>query len=260
MQGVKEKSVNTLEGDKDTTLSLRVEGPYFPLAKFRKVLDCFFDLLTEVDRETSENGEVTVEWEISSIRTGSIQLTACARPINEKVDQLRPSQVLKTFTQGIDQLQEAPLIPIGFNDSALNYARKLGKIIDPHDFAEISFRSNGWNKNIAPQLVGNIDEIVKTTYKFYGSIEGILVSISVAGKQKIGIRSLLEGKVVQCYFKDELFEEAKNALRQRVYVFGLIRQYLHGAKVNIEVEELRILASANQIMTVSQILDRVRHE
>jgi len=257
MQGVEHTKINTLGGNTQNTLSLSIEGPYLPLAKFRKVLDSFFDLLTEVDRETSDDGQLTVEWEISSIRAGSIHLTATANPIDEKIDLFRPKQILRTLTEGIDQLQEAPLIPNGFSYSALNHARTLAKIIDPRDFAEISFRSNGWNKNIAPRLVGNIDEITKTTYKSYGSIEGILISISVAGKQKIGIRNLLEGKTIQCYFKDELFEDAKNALRQRVYVFGLIRQHLHGT--NIQVEELKILPSVEETPDVSQILARLRH-
>jgi hypothetical protein len=81
-----------------------------------------------------------------------------------------------------------------------------------------------------------------------------LVSISVAGKQTLGIRSSIEGKTIRCYFKDDLFESAKDALGRRVYVFGLIRQRLHGLKINIQVDELRILPSQDEMPTVSEIL------
>ncbi len=241
------------------TLTIIIEGPYFPLAKFRKALDSFIDLLTELDKETSEEGDLTIEWAISSIKTGSIHITAVANPINEEIHRSRPSEVIRTVTEGLDQLQEAPVIPIGFNEAALKYTKTFGEIINPDDFAEVRFRSNGWNKNIAPRLAGNIDEITKTTQKFYGSIEGTLVSISVAPKQTFGIRSSIEGKTIRCYFKNDLFETAKDALGHRVYVFGLIRQSLHGPKINIQVDELRILPSQNEMPTVSEILAKLRH-
>jgi len=259
MQGKEDTTSSVVKSGEHATLTISIEGPYFPLAKFRKALDSFIDLLTEVDKETSEKGDLTIEWAISSIRTGSIHITAVANPVDEEVHRSRPSQVIKTVTQGLDQLQEAPVIPVGFSEAALNYTKTFGDIINPNDFAEIRFGSNGWNKNIAPRLAGNIDEITKTTQKFYGSIEGILVSISVAGKQTLGIRSSIEGKTIRCYFKDDLFEVAKDALGRRVYVFGLIRQRLHGPKINIQVDELRILPSQNEMPTVSEILAKLRH-
>jgi hypothetical protein len=259
MQGKEDTTSSTVKSGEHATLTISIEGPYFPLAKFRKALDSFIDLLTEVDKETSESGDLTVEWAISSIRSGSIHITAVASPVNEEVHQSRPSQVIKTVTQGLDQLQEAPVIPVGFNEAALKHTKIFGQIINPNDFAEIRFGSNGWNKNIAPRLAGNVDEITKTTQKFYGSIEGTLVSISVAGKQTFGIRSSVEGKTIRCYFKDELFEVAKAALGRKVYVFGLIRQRLHGPKINIQVDELRILPSQDDSPTVSEILAKLRH-
>ncbi|NJL57531.1 hypothetical protein HC928_22175 [bacterium] len=258
MQGNEGTKFNLIKSSERATLTISIDGPYFPLAKFRSALDSLIDLLTEIDKETSENRGLTIEWAISSISSGSIHITAVANPIDEELHRARPTEVIKTVTQGLDQLQEAPVIPSGFSESALKYSKTFGAILNPDDFAEIRFESNGWNKNIAPRLASNVDEITKTTQKFYGSIEGILVSISVAGKQSLGIRSSIEGKTVRCYFKDELFQTAKDALGSRVYVFGLIRQHVHGSKINIEVEELRVLPSADELPTVSDLLARLR--
>jgi len=241
---------------------MSIQGPYFPLIKFRKVLDSFIDLLTEVDQETSENGDLTIEWEISSIRAGSIYMTAVANPVNQEIHQSRPSQVISTFTQGIDQLLEVPLTPTGFSEAALKYTKTFGEIINPNDFAEIRFGSNGWNKSIAPRLAGNIDEITKTTQTFYGSIEGVLVSISVAARPRLGIRSSTEGGIIKCFFKDEMLEIAKEALGRRVYAFGLIRQHPHGSKISIQVDDIsnfRILPLAEEMPSVSEILAKLRH-
>lgn len=259
MQGREDTTSSVARSSEHATFTISIEGPYLPLAKFRRALDSFIDLLTEIDKETSEKGDLTIEWAISSIRTGSIHITAVANPVDEEIHRSRPSQVIKTVTQGLDQLQEAPVIPVGFSEAALKYTKTFADIINPNDFAEIRFRSNGWNKNVAPRLAGNIDEITKTTQKFYGSIEGILVSISVAGQQTLGIRSSIEGKTIRCYFKDNLLEVAKDALGCRVYVFGLIRQRLHGHKINIQVDELRILPSQDEMPTISEILAKLRH-
>lgn len=258
MQGRGDTTSGVVRSGDDATLTISIDGPYFPLTKFRKALDSFIDLLTEVDKETSSDRDLTVEWSISSIRSGSIHITAVANPVDAEADFERPSQLVRTIAKGLDQIQREPVIPVGFSEAALRYSKTFGEIINPNDFAEIRFGSNGWNTSIAPRLVGNVDEIIKTTQKYYGSIEGVLVSISVAGKRTLGIRSSIEGKVVRCYFDDELFDTAKEALGRRVYVFGLIRQRVHGPKINIQVSELRILPSPDEMPTVSDILARLR--
>jgi hypothetical protein len=163
---------NLVEDSSHATLTLSIDGPYFPLNKFRKALDGFMDLLTEIDKETSETGSLSVEWELSSIKQGSWHISTAGNPINIEVDKNRPSQILQFFREGVDQLQDSPVTPLGFTDAALKYAKVFGELIDPNDFAEIKFRTNGWVRNITPRLVGNIDEIRKSTYKFHGSIEG----------------------------------------------------------------------------------------
>ena len=56
----------------DNALTISIDGPHFPFSKFREALDSFIDLLTEVDKETSNYGKLTVEWAVSSVRSGSI--------------------------------------------------------------------------------------------------------------------------------------------------------------------------------------------
>ncbi|MGB0560227.1 MAG: hypothetical protein ACPGVO_00275 [Spirulinaceae cyanobacterium] len=258
MQSQTYNASDLTEGSEDNTLIISIDGPHFPFAKFCKAMDSFIALLTEVDKETSNSGEKTIEWSIASVRSGGINITAVAIPIDEKLDKQRPTEVLSLFQDGIEQLQAAPVIPNGFSEAALLYARAFSAILNPNDFAEIRFKSHGWSKSIVPKLKGNIDEITRTTQKFYGSVEGVLVSISVAGKQSVGIRSRTDERIVKCYFRDDLLDTAKEALGRRVYVFGLIRQHVHGPKINIQVDEMRILPSADELPSVSDILARLR--
>lgn len=260
MYGGEETISSVTSSDGRTTLTIVIDGPYFPLTKFRQAIDSLLGLLTEIDKETSNKGDTTVEWSIQSIESGSIHMTAVATPVNEERDHQRPSEVMQTFTSGIARLQDAPVIPDGFSEAALRHTRAFGELINPDDFAAIQLGSDGWNTSIAPRLAGNVNEIARTTQKYYGSIEGVLVSISLSGRQTLGIRSKLEGKTIKCFFKDDLFEVAKEALGKRVYVFGIIRQRRHGPKINIEVHELRMLPSREEQPSVNDILARLRGE
>jgi len=97
----------------------------------------------------------------------------------------------------------------------------------------------------------NVDEITQNFYSIYGSIEGQLVSINIANRQKMGIRSLTDNKIIKCFFPEELFEQAREALGKRVYVFGLIRQYLHGEKINIQVQEMKVFPEKSASSSLS---------
>lgn len=104
----------------------------------------------------------------------------------------------------------------------------------------------------------NVDEITQNFYSTYGSIEGQLVSINIANRQKMGIRSLTDNKITKCFFPEELFEQAREALGKRVYVFGLIRQYLHGEKINIQVQEMKVFPKKSAASSLSNIINSIR--
>ena len=237
-------------------LTITIDGPYFPLEKFRRVLDNFLTVLSEIDKEISDTGETGVEWSISEVRQGSICLTAEANVISDKIELERPYEVIETFKAGLETVKESPKRPQNFTDRALKNIKNISNLINPNDFAEISFSDTQWKLYLTQNISVNIDEITQNFYKIYGSIEGKLISISVAQRQNMGIRSSTEKKVIRCFFPDELFDQARDALGKRVYVFGLIRQYLHGEKINIQVQELKVFPEKTE--SLAEILSFMR--
>lgn len=241
-----------------TRLTLKVDGPYFPIDKFQKVLQSFSIVLSEIDREISTCSQVGVEWAITEINEGSIIITAEANLLDEQVEIERPQEIIKIFREGLELIKETPQRPLHFTERALKNVKVFSELIDPNNFAEIKFSTENWKFAVTKNLSANIDEIIQTFYKIYGSIEGQLVSISIANRQNIGIRSLTDKKVIKCFFPDELFEQAREALGKRVYVFGLIRQYFHGEKINIQVQELKVFPDANGSSSLSNIINLLR--
>lgn len=239
-------------------LTIDIDGPYFPVEKFQKALGHFLTILSELDRGMSSTGDPVIEWSISSVKSESLHLTAEANLVSDDIELSRPSEVILTFARGMEFLQERPERPPLFSNTTLKSAKAFSDMIDPENFAEIEFSAGSWRMQITRSISANVDELIEDFYKFYGSIEGTLVSISLANKQSFGIRDFLEKRVVKCYFPDHLFEAARNALGKRVYVFGIIRQRTHGQKINIQVAELKVLPNYNELLSLNEISRNIR--
>lgn len=251
-------SRNLPSGLSSTRLTLKVEGSYFPIDKFQKLLQNFSIILAELDKDISSTDRVGVEWSISKVQQGGIVITAEANILDDRVEPERPQEIIHRFRAGLELLKETPQRPSHFTGIALESVKNISDLIDPNDFAEIKFFADDWRLNVTKNISVNIDEITKNFYQIYGSIEGELVSIGITNSKKIGIRNVTDGKIVRCFFQDELLEDARAALGKRVYVFGLIRQYLQGEKINIQVEELKVFPPKNESSSLSNILKLIR--
>ena len=240
------------------TMTIDIDGPYFPLEKFKETIEHFLSILSELDRGISTTGKPVIEWSVSSVSDGSLHLTAEANVVSEDIEPGRPSEVIFTFARGMEFIREKPERPPLFSNKALKSAKAFSELLDPENFAEIELGAGNWRIQITRSISANVDEIIEDYHKSYGAIEGTLVSISLANKQSFGIRDFLEDRVVRCFFPDDLFEIARSALGKRVYVFGIIRQRTHGQKINIQATELKVLPSSNELLSLKDILKAVR--
>ena len=237
-------------------LTIKIDGVYFPLEKFKKALDNFYNTLSEIDRETYPENTYSLEWSVTSVREGSICLTAEPSPVSEDIDPNRGDEVISCFKKGIAQIEKCAEVPYGFSTKALRSLKELTDLIDPEDFAEIVLSSEDWSFALNKNISDNIDNLTNKFYRYYDSIEGILESISLTKGMRINIRDEVSKSLVPCYFHDDnLFQKAREALGKRVLVFGLITQYFHGNKKNIKAEEIKILPSPSEAPSVSDIVN-----
>jgi hypothetical protein len=241
------------------TIAIKIDGPDFPSDKFIKILRNFFLILEEIDKATSENGEQTVEWSVEAIKPGSLALETKGLPKAEAISFGRSSEIICTFANGLESLRKSSNIPEGFSNTAMRSTRVFVESINPDDIAEIDFMSKNWNFQHIHEVAENLLPKAKKTYSYWGSIEGKLVSLDAEKKIKFGLRSNLQPKLIHCFVDDEkLFQEALNAIRCRVYIYGLIRQSIDGEKQNIKAREIKVLPDKNQIPNSEKILQMLR--
>lgn len=246
----------------ETSLSVKVDGTHIPLEKFRKLIDAFMETLNEIDKETSDDQNRTIFWDIRSLTYNSpLLLEIEATPNSKSIDTRRPIKVINTFRDGIKALQHPNILPNGFSEKALRSAKKIAEIIDPNDLAEITFIGKGWQTQINADLVANLEKHLDDTYnthKSYGSVEGKLLSITLNKRKKFGVKASLQASLVDCYFKEEsLFEQAREYLGKRVYVYGIVRKKDNGEKLNIEVLEIEKLPDLEDMPSAQEMLNQL---
>ncbi|AFY70048.1 hypothetical protein Pse7367_1770 [Thalassoporum mexicanum PCC 7367] len=250
--------LKVIQGGKTPTLTIHIDGPYLPYDKFKAILEDFSVILKELDKEISGKDTPSVEWAITSVSGGSIHLTIEGNPVDEETDPDMPLEVITTFEKGIESLRLGDLYPEGFSSRALKSTKNFATAISPDKLAEISFSSNDWRFDVSPSMSASVDELVNDFYKYHGSIEGRLVSISVVKNINFCIRTTAQKKLIKCSFKREMLEEAKQYIDKRVYVYGLIRQIYHGDKLSVQVETIRPLPMDEEVRSTQDLLRDLR--
>lgn len=239
-------------------LTIKIDGVYLPLEKFKKALDNFYTTLFEIDKETDPKYRPTLEWSIASVNQGSICITAEALPISEEIDPERGYEVISFFRDGIIEIEKRPEIPYGFSPKALRNIKELTDLINPDDFAQIVLSSEDWSIALTKNISNHVDDLTNNFYRYYDSIEGKLESISLSKGMTLGIRDEVTNSVIKCHFPDDLFDQAREALGKRVLVSGLITQIFHGKKKNIDAQEIKVLPPPSEASSVLNLLDFIK--
>ncbi len=247
-----ERQELTRSGELHTSLTVDIDGSSLPFDKFREAQEKIAILLREVEQKLAEGKRSSVSWVVSSITSGSVHLTLEGIPTDD-AQLYNINEVITTVETGLAELEERPERPLFFSDRALESAKALAELVGK-DIVGIQVGSNSHKVNLTKHLVANVDELIGARYKSFGSVEGVLKSITIHKRQAFRIYDLLTDRSVACYFPPEFLENIKNAFGKRVSVYGLIRSREDGEKVSIKVEEMEVFPSEEQLPTIEDVI------
>ena len=146
-------------------------------------------------------------------------------------------------------------IPSGFSKSEITAARRLAAIIDGGDIKSVSIKNGGAPEDLMPTILTTADAILtgEATTAF-GSIEGIIDSMSLKHGFCCSIQDAAYKREITCYFqKDEAIEEAKKGFGKRVLAGGLIRYAKEGHPTSISVDTVRIFPDESELPTIQEV-------
>lgn len=109
--------------------------------------------------------------------------------------------------------------------------------------AEIKVWINNKKRQLTHHTVANVNSILGTQSKAYGSVDGKLNMVS---DKKGGLRFDIYDRVndtnVKCHFMSEMVDEVVKGFRKRVFVHGLLRYRRDGKVISVEdIDEFKIL-------------------
>lgn len=246
-------------GEVDVIITITVDGDGISIEDFSDVQRRFSIILEEIDKESFESDKRSVRWNISSVSTGSVNLTFSGVPISSNIDSKSISNLVENIQSGISVLAEKAQRPRFFSDRALKELESLAKKLN-HGMQVLKLGSETHVVSITKDIARNIDEIIGPRFESYGSIEGCLDGANIHKDPYFHIYTALNDRLIKCNVDKKMTQRMLDCLGQRVYIYGLIQSRNDGERVSILVQEIESLPSEDELPTIQEMIGILAEE
>jgi len=241
--------------DIESDLTLEISGQAVTPDKFLRGVRSFFAILAEVTKQVA--GKPTaIEW-VVQVKEASNLIGLSYRP---GFDPALASQVIDAVSAGITQLEDESAQPLYFNERAMRQLRDLGSVVGRSDDDDTVVRV--WAKKqpiaVSYNAVANVNALLASEHSDYGSIEGRLQTVTERGRLQFVVYDPLWDEPIRCFVPEEQIQQAMNAFRARVEVYGLIRYRKDGKPVSIDVDEIVPFPAAAEIPSFRDVYGILR--
>lgn len=239
-------------------ITLKLEGDRINADKLKSSINSFYGFVDEIASQVFSRRK-PIKW-IVKVKEGSIELINEAE-LGEKLDQNLQNKVFSLIGDGIAILNKEAKIPSNYNDRALLYLQNLASIPDIHKngLERIDILIDEERYTLSQHVAENVDTLLGVKYRSFGSIEGMLQTISERGSKRFMVYdSLTDGRVRCNIDDDEIMHKATEAFAKRVYVYGAISYDSMGNPKSIKAEELRVFKDNQDLPTADDVCGIIR--
>ncbi len=221
--------------DIDADLTFEISGSAVTPERFQRTLSAFFDLLSEVTRAVTPDGE-RVEWRVQ-VKQGSNLVGVMPAP---GVPAAVIASVRQAIIAGLEHLEREAVEPAAFTERALISVRRLVSGLGNREGDDTSVRVWGQRAAvpITQHLADNVGEVLGEAYADEGSVEGRLRTVSEAGGFRIVIYEPVFGKSIRCDVPEYLIPTALELFGQRVEAYGRVSYRRDGTIARVSVEDI----------------------
>jgi hypothetical protein len=242
------------------TISLRLDGEEIAAPAFHQRVGAFLELLREIDRglvaelDGAERSATSVAWVVESVRSGSpVVVTLRAASTRPPLD--LAARVITAVTRGLAALSApVPLDrpPPYFSVSALESVHTLARA-SQDGVRLVTVAGAGERVTLSEWADANAQRFSRPVFAHYGSVEGILQMVSVAGGAHFHVRDRLSGRAIRCTVPQDKLDEVVRAFNRRVTVSGRVQTNERGDVLRIHTEELRPFPDQEALPGVEQV-------
>lgn len=227
--------------DNSPQITLDIDSPRITSDMFTRGVNAFFGFTNAVANDVSKKDHA-VDW-VVSVKHGSVNIIVSPETLNGTPEIV--STTFQALEDGIAIIEAKDERPNHFSDDALRKIQTLASIVDGKnkEASCVKVWINSNKRQLTHHTVANVNSILGTESKAYGSVEGKLhMMADRKGGLRFDIYDRINDYTVKCHFKDEMVDEVTKGFRKRVFVHGLLRYRRDGKIISVEdIDEFKIL-------------------
>jgi hypothetical protein len=242
-------NVDPTQAGPAATIELTVDGPELSWADFVEAGNDLTGILREVEASLTEVAQTRVRWVVSRLSKHSPATVVLAgQPIRDTMAPSTIEQIAMVTANGLRSLEAGADWPAGFNEPALEQARKLADLLEEGRVSKIRVRDGSAPVTVTRQVVANVDELIAPRLRSIGTVEGVLEGINIHAKEAYAtIYDPLNDAPIRCLFGRNLLADVTAAFGSRVAVFGEILSRPTGERYSITVDRIERLPDASEL-------------
>jgi hypothetical protein len=243
------------------TIELTVDSQDLAWADFVEAGTSLTGILREVEASLTDVKQTGVRWVVQSLSKRSpARVVFAGQPIRETLDPATLEQVVTVTASGLRSLQRGVEWPSGFNEPALEQARKLADLVGER-VSRIRVQNGSEPVTVTRQVAVNVDELIAPRLRSVGTIEGRLEGINIHAKEAYAwIYDPLDDSAVRAYFARDLLAQVIAAFGSRVAVFGEITSRPTGERFSITASRIEALPAEEDLPGPDEVRGILRGE
>jgi hypothetical protein len=234
----------------DNQLILALKGDRIDLEDFAHALKLFSDLLHNVTRAIPEGEHV--RWR-TEVKPSSVHVAAIAET-DTSVGPKPAQHAVRTIRRGFRAIEDQEHAPRYFRERDLRSVKEFAKMD-----ATVVIGSPDELQPISDRTAENVDALLAPSIHAYGTVEGILQSVSSRQGKKCRVYDRHFDCGVECILTDEILNQALDAFDSRVLVYGRIR-YKDEKPESIRVERFRKFADPSTLPNADYVKGILRDD
>ena len=239
---------------KNSSIQFTIDADMVSASDFKNSIDDLYDILLNMSGNVYGDAKA-VTW-LVSVESGSNRVVWYPEASDKNAN---PAMVIGAINDGIKSLSETDKRPKYFNDNSLFRLRTITRRFSGKNGKSMaSIGTNGKSLPLIHNIQQNINSILSGRHQDYGSVEGVLESISSKRGLYFAVYDKILKRSIRCKFNEMLIDKAKEAFMKKVLVSGSITYDKDGYPQAVKVEEMDIFPPKESLPTYNDILGILR--
>lgn len=211
------------------------------------------EVLKELDSTLSQHPEGSLDWVVSDLGIGSLDMALETRSKLEDAN-FGPS-VKAAFADSFYRIESGIGRPPYLSDTAMRRIERVLSTIGRDGATGLVLSYVDTRVQVTAHSLVNVKQLLRVRHRSIASIEGRLLTLSVRGEPHFMVQDEHLQRSVTCKFGDDklILGIAKEALGMRVNVSGLLSYNVKGEPLGMRVERLRVLRERSALPTIGEL-------